>query len=116
MKCESIRVLNARRAITALACVLALAFSAPARALTPSAFEPVQTQLTADIATLSAKPTPTRAERALLKTLSKATNILANTSLDDGKALSKLNTFLKRNPNYTNELMSVASNLLASFQ
>ena len=97
-------------------CWLALAFStASSHALTSSSFAPVQAQLADDIATLSANPTPTRAERALLKSLGKATNTLAQSSLTDGKALSKLNALLRRNPNYTNPLVMVASNLLVTF-
>src|ERR1041385_3726089 len=115
MKCELTSLSNARRACIALACLLVLAFAATSRALTPSSFAPVQAQLADDLATLSANPTPTRAQLALLKTLGKATNILANTSADDGKTLGKLNTLLKRNPNYTNQLALVASNLLVTF-
>jgi len=115
MKCESTSIFNTRRVLATSACVLVLAFAAPMRALTPSAFDPVQTQLVGDIATLTANPMPTRAELVLLKTLGKATNILATISLDDGKALGKLNTLLKRNPNYTNQLTLVASNLLLTF-
>ena len=116
MKWDPTSVLKARRAAMALACVLALAFSTTSsHALTPFSFAPVQTQLNDDITTLSANSTPTRAERALLKTLGKATNILAQSSLNDGKALSKLNTLLRRKPDYTNPLVMVASNLLVTF-
>jgi hypothetical protein len=97
-------------------CAAALAFSAlSSHALSAAQFAPLQTQLNNDIATLVAIPEPSRAEKSLLRTLGRATNALAKSSATDGKTLKKINSLLHRNPDYTEALGIVASNLLVTF-
>lgn len=106
----------ARRACLVFFCVLTLSVSAVfSRAFTTAQFVAVQSQITNDIATLSALPSPTREERALLRSLNRATVVCSMSALGDGKALFSLNTVLGRTPSYTPSLTGLASNLLVMF-
>ncbi|HTD66134.1 MAG TPA: hypothetical protein VK846_06335, partial [Candidatus Limnocylindria bacterium] len=67
-----------------------------------------------DISVLSADEDPTRAERSLLRMLSNQTNVLGK-NLSDGKTLAKLNSALRRRPDYLAPLDATASNLLTGF-
>lgn len=116
MKSDSTSTFDARRASLTLAALLVFAFSTVfSHALNTVSFAPVQAQLTSDIETLAAIENPTRAQRALLKSMGKGTNTLAKTSVNDGKALKSLNKLLRRNPDYSVALSTVASNLLFTY-
>jgi hypothetical protein len=107
---------RARRAALVLlsSCVLALsAIVSPA--FTTAHFLPVQNAVASDIATLAALENPTRAERAQLRSLNRASNALTKTSFADGKMLRSLNTILGRKENYAPALSIIASNLLLGF-
>ena len=116
MKWATNRGDKARRACLVLLCLLTLSVSATAsRAFSTAQFVAVQSQITNDLATLSALPAPTREERAQLRALNRATAVCAKSSLGDGKALFSLNSILGRTPSYTPALTGLASNLLATF-
>jgi hypothetical protein len=71
--------------------------------------------VTNDIAVLSATPNLSKADRALLKNLQKASNTLTRVALNDGKLLRSLHTILGRVTAYQPPLESIRSNLLAGF-
>lgn len=107
---------HVRRASAALVCLLLLiAGSWSAQAYNVVLFQPLQTEISQDIAELSALENPTRAERLQLKALQRADKALAKTTLSDGKALRSLNAILGRREAYMPILSNVASNLLLGY-
>jgi hypothetical protein len=81
--------------------------------LTALPFAPVRQTLTNEIASLASLPDPTSAERARLRTLSNANNVLGKATFQDGKALRTLKNKLNKLPEYAAPLDMVASNLVA---
>ncbi len=115
MNWDSTNSSGVRRASLILCLSLALILvPALASAYTPVHFLSLQSQINADIATLSALTNPTREQRNLLRCLNRANEVLARTSVSDGKTLRALNSILVREA-YVQPLTSVASNLLLSF-
>lgn len=107
---------GARRIFAALLCLCLLAVSAiPARAYSTAQFIGIQGQINNDIATLDALENPTRADRALLRTLQRASNVLTKGSFTDGKVLRSLNAILGRNDSYTSPLNDIRADLLTGF-
>jgi hypothetical protein len=107
---------SARRASFILCLCLALVVGpAIAPAYTITRFTGLQSQVAADIATLSALEDPSREQRNLLRSLSRAGAVLAKTSVSDGKTLRGVNSILGRNADYIPSLTTVASNLLVTF-
>ncbi len=98
-----------------LSCLLLAATALPCFALTPILFAPVHTQLTNDIAQLTALPTLSLAQRAQLRRLQQTKTILDDTTRRDGKTLLLLSDRLHHRSAYTNGLRIVASNLVAVF-
>jgi len=97
-------------------CLLLLAAAAlPTLALTPVSFAPLREQLTNDIATLSALPDPSLAQRLRLKKFNQANAVLDDAKKTDGRALLLLSQKLRSLPAYTNALNTVASNLVAVY-
>jgi hypothetical protein len=86
-----------------------------ASAFTTVHFVGVQSQINSDIATLSALEDSTREQRNLLRSLTRASEVLARTSVSDGKTLRGLNSILGRNPDYLPQLTTITSNLLLTF-
>jgi len=84
-------------------------------ALTPLPFAPVRDPLATEIAALSAIPDPTPAERARLRTLLRANDVLENSDLPDGKALRQLKNKLRAISDYDAPLESVAANLVGIY-
>ena len=107
---------GARRTFAALLCLCLLAVSAiPARAYSTVQFIGIQGQIHNDIATLGALENPTRADRALLRTLQRASNALTKVSFSDGKTLRSLNAILGRKEAYLSQLNDIRANLLTGF-
>lgn len=105
-----------RRASLILCLWLALVIApATASAFTPVHFIGLQSRINSDIATLSAVEELTREQRNLLRTLTRASEVLDKTSASDGKALRGLNNILGHNPDYLPQLTTAASNLLLTF-
>lgn len=104
------------RSLRLFACLVVLA-AAPlvSLALTPVSFAPLHDQVANEIATLSAIAHPTPAQRARLRTLNRAGEILADTSKSDGKALLLLTGKLQTLRGYRGALNTVASNLVAVY-
>jgi len=99
-----------------LGCLLLLAVTAlPTLALTPISFAPLREQLTNDIATLSALPDPSLAQRLRLRKFNQAKALLDDTAKTDGRSLLLLSLKLRNLPAYTNALHIVASNLVAVY-
>src|SRR5688572_1247527 len=86
--------------------------AATSLAVTPLPFAPVREPLTNEIAALSANPAPTRGERARLRTLLRANDVLENSALPDGKALRQLKNKLNAIRDYNAALDTVATNLV----
>lgn len=78
-------------------------------------FITVQSQIQNDIGTLTLIPSPTRAERRLLRSYPRGDKVLTKTSTDDGKTLRSLNRALGRLEDYAPALGTSGSNLLTGF-
>jgi hypothetical protein len=116
MKRDSTSDGSVRRASLILCLALALAVGTPiARAYTAAHFNGLQSQIAADVATLSDLENPTREQRNFLRCLNRASEVLAKTSVSDGKTLRGLNSILGRDEAYIPTLTTVASNLLLTF-
>jgi hypothetical protein len=107
---------GARRASAALLCLALLALGvASSRAYSPAPFAEIHAQLTNDIAVLGALENPTRADRLLLRTVQRGSNVLTKVARPDGKTLRSLNSILGRRETYIPTLNTIASNLLTGF-
>jgi hypothetical protein len=107
---------DVRRASLGLClCLALLVVPTVASAFTTTHFIGLQSQITADIATLSALENPTREQRNLLRCVNRSSGVLAKTSVSDGKTLRGLNSILGRDSAYIAPLTAAASNLLLTF-
>ncbi len=114
------KVLNSlggvRRASVVLFCFSLLTWgTVSAHAYTAVPFNALRAQVTNDLAVLIALPTPTKAERALLKALRRGTNTLAKVTVSDGKTLRSMHRILSRQPAYLPALAGIQTNLLTGF-
>jgi hypothetical protein len=115
MKWDSANKRSGWRTFLKACLFLALMAPAIASAFTAIHFTGLQSQINNDIATLSALENRTREQRNLLRCLNRASDVLAKTSVSDGKTLRGLNSILGRDSAYIPPLTSVASNLLLTF-
>lgn len=107
---------RARRAAAALLCLTLLALGvASSHAYSPGHFAAIHTQLTNDIATLSALENPTRADRQLLRAVQRGNNVLMKVTNSDGKTLRSLISILDRRESYVPTIQTISSNLLTGF-
>ncbi len=115
------KVLNSlggvRRASVVLFCFSLLTWGTlSAHAYTAVPFDALRAQVTNDLAVLIALPTPTKAERALLKALRRGTNTLAKVTVSDGKTLRSMHRILGRQPAYLPALAGIETSLLTGFE
>lgn len=116
MKTVLNKLSRARRASVAFLGVSLLALSAVSSwGYSPVLFNGVQAQIHNDIAAVASIPNPTRADRLLLRTLQRGSNVLTKTSTTDGKTLRALNSILGRQAGYLPVLGTIHTNLLTGF-